>query len=149
MNITFSRRLVVALIVVLTAGFIFRASYFQENSEAYLFPNIIAGSMLVLSLISLMREAFDLCVDDFQPFPFPRQLPVILIMGITVFLVEVLGIFVTSFLALTVISFWYSPEEDQQRRIIRSLVFSAGFTAFMYVLFSLMLNVQLPRGLLI
>ena len=149
MKMTLNRRFIVALLVAMVAGLIFRVSYFQENSEAYLFPAIIAIAMLTLSLISLARETFDLCVDDYQAFPFARQLPAIVIMAAAVALVEILGMYVSAFLALTMVSLWYSPEEDNQRRLIRSLVFSAGFTAFMYVLFSLLLNVQLPRGILI
>ena len=149
MRVTFNRRLFVATLVAMVAGLMFRASYFQENSEAYLFPIIISGAMLALSLVSLVREAFDLCVEDFQPFPFARQLPAILIMVAAVALVEILGMYTSAFLALAMVSIWYSPEENNQRRLLRSLAFSAGFTAFMYALFSLMLNVQLPRGILI
>lgn len=149
MSIPFNRRFFVAALVAMVAGLMFRASYFQENSEAYLFPMIIAGGMLALSLVSLIREAFDLCVEDFQPFPFARQLPAILMMIAAVVLVEILGMYTSAFLALATVSIWYSPEENNQRRLVRSLAFSAGFTAFMYVLFSLMLNVQLPRGLII
>lgn len=149
MKIAVNRRLFVAALVALAAGLMFRASYFQDNSEAYLFPMIVASTILVLSLVSLIREAFDLCVEDFQAFPFARQLPAILMMIAAVALVEVLGMYTSAFLALAMVSIWYSPEENNQRRLVRSLAFSAGFTAFVYLLFSLMLNVQLPRGILI
>lgn len=149
MRFSLGRRFFVALTVAMVAGSIFRASYFQENSEAYLFPSIVAVVMLVLSLISLAREAFDLCVDDFQAFPLARQLPAILMMALAVSLVEVLGMYASAFLVLAVVTFWYSPQEDGRRRLMSSLGFAAGFSVFMYVLFTLMLNVQLPRGVLI
>ncbi len=149
MNIEIGRRSLVALLVVILIGMIFKASFFQEESEVYLFPMIVASTMLVLSLISLIREALDLSVDDYQPFPFIRQLPAILVMIATVSLVETLGIYTSAFLSLLIITNWYSPEEDRTRRIKSSVLFSLGFTAFMYLLFTLMLNVQLPRGMLI
>jgi len=149
MRITFNRRLFVAVLVVMVAGLMFRASYFQEHAEAFLFPMIVAGAILALTLVSLVREVFDLCVEDFQAFPFARQLPAILIMIAAVTFVEILGMYASAFLALAMVSIWYSPEENNQRRLVRSLLFSVGFTGFMYVLFSLMLNVQLPRGILI
>jgi len=149
MMVTLGRRFFVALAVAMIAGLIFRASYFQENSEAYLFPSIIAAVMLVLSLLSLAREAFDLCVDDFQAFPFVRQLPAILMMAAGVLLVEVLGMYTSAFIVLVIVTYWYSPQEDGRRRLVSSLSFAAGFSVFMYVLFTLMLNVQLPRGILI
>lgn len=149
MRIAINRRLFVALLVTCVVGLIFRGSYFQENSEAYLFPSIVSMAMLGLALLSLFREAVDLCVDDFQAFPFVRQVPAIVIMVGGVASIELLGMYATSFLVLFLVSYWYSPLEDGRRRLIRSLAFSAGFIAFIYVLFSVMLNVQLPRGLLI
>lgn len=149
MKLVLGRRFFVALTVVMIAALIFRASYFQDNSEAYLFPSIIASVVLVLALMSLAREAFDLCVDDFQAFPLVRQLPVILMMVLAVSLVEILGMYSSAFLVLALVTYWYSPQEDGRRRLVSSLVFATGFTAFMYLLFSLLLNVQLPRGILI
>ena len=149
MMMTLGRRFFVALAVAMISGLIFRVSYFQENSEAYLFPSIIAAVMLALSLLSLAREAFDLCVDDFQAFPFSRQLPAILMMAAGVWLVEVLGMYTSALIVLVVVTYWYSPQEDGRRRLVGSLAFAAGFACFMYVLFTLMLNVQLPRGMLI
>lgn len=149
MRIILGRRFFVALAVAMTAGLIFRVSYFQENSEAYLFPSIVASVMLGLSLLSLTREAFDLCVDDFQAFPFARQLPAILMMVAAVSLVELLGMYTSAFIVLAVVTYWYSPQEDGRRRLVSSLGFAAGFSAFMYLLFTVMLNVQLPRGILI
>ena len=149
MRISINRRLFVALLVAVIAGLIFRASYFQESSEAYLFPSIVAIAMLGLALLSLFREAVDLCMDDFQAFPFVRQLPVIVMMAGGVFLVEVLGMYTSAFLVLFLVSYWYSPQEEGRRRLIQSVAFSMGFAGFMYLLFTVMLNVQLPRGLVI
>jgi hypothetical protein len=144
-----SRRLFVALIVTAISGVIFYASYFQQNAEAYLFPAVIGSTMLALSLLSLAREAFDLCVDDYQPFPFTRQLPAIAIMFAALMLIETLGMFTTTFLTLGLVAYWYSPQEDGRKRFTASLLFAGGFSLFMYLLFSLLLNVQLPRGILI
>lgn len=149
MSITLNRRFLVALLVALIAVAMFRVSYFQENSEAYLFPIIVSAVMLGMSLLSLVREAFSLCVDDFQPFPFVRLIPALVMMAGGVALVETLGMYTTAFLVLCMVSFWYSSQEDRRRRFLHSLVFAAGFSVFMYLLFSVMLNVQVPRGLII
>lgn len=149
MNNLLTRRVLVASLVLIISAAMFSAGYGQENSEAYLFPLIIAVMMMALSSVSLIRELFDLCIEDFQEFPFKRQLPVMLIMVVGINLVEVLGIFSTAFLVLLSVSYGYSPLEDQKKRLIRSLIFSGGFCIAMYVLFSVMLNVQLPRGWII
>lgn len=149
MRIVFGRRLLIALMVALLAAFIFQVSFFQENREAYLFPAVVAGMMLLLSLISLVRESLDLCVDDFQPFPLQRQLPVLLMMAGGVALIETLGMYTTAFLILLLVTYWYSPQTNARRRALSSLAMAAGFSAAMYLLFSLLLNVQVPRGWLI
>ena len=147
--VVYSRRLFVACVVVFIAGLIFKVSYFQDNTEAYLFPAVVAAAMLVFSLISLFRESFDLCVDDFQPFPFERQWPVIVMMAAGVLSLETLGMYVTTFLILVLVSYWYSPQEQGGKRARQSLVMAAGFTLAMYVLFTVLLKVQVPRGVLI
>ncbi|MCG6968072.1 MAG: tripartite tricarboxylate transporter TctB family protein [Chromatiaceae bacterium] len=149
MRIVFGRRLAVALLVVLVAGLLFKVSYFQENLEAYLFPAVVAATVLCLSLLSLAREAFDLCIDDFQPFPIGRQWPVIVIMIGGVLLIDTLGMYSTTFLVLLLVGYWYSPEEALRRRLVQSVSMAAGFSLAMYVLFSILLNVQVPRGFLI
>lgn len=149
MRILLGRRLFVALLVAGVAGFLFKISFFQDNREAYLFPAVVAAAMLCLSLISLAREAFDLCVDDFQPFPFERQWPVILMMAGGVGLVETLGMYSTAFLILLLVSYWYSPQEQWYRRLLQSVAMAVGFSITMYLLFSVLLNVQVPRGWLI
>ena len=106
MSLVLGRRFFVALLVASITGVTFKASYFQENSEAYLFPSIVAIIILALSLISLVREAFDLCVDDFQRFPFRRQLAVILMMVVGVSLVEWLGIYSSAFILLMAVAYW-------------------------------------------
>ena len=146
MNNLLTRRVFVASLVLLISVSIFVAGYNQENSETYLFPMIVGLLMLVLSLLSLSREVFDLCLEDYQEFPFRRQLPVILVMVLGVSILETLGMFSTTFLVLMAVSYWYSPIEGKNSRLVRSVVFSGGFTLAMYLLFSVMLNVQLPAG---
>ena len=144
-----ARRTLVAAMVFILSLAIFWAGYSQENSEAYLFPIIIGLSMAVFSFVSLVREAFALCIEDFQEFPFRRQLPVILLMIAGISAIEWMGMYSTSFLLLLVVSYWYSAVEDNKSRFIRSLIFSGGFCVAMYLLFTVMLNVQLPRGWLL
>ena len=146
MNLFLSRRVLIAGIVLALSLLLFLSGYNQEDSEVYLFPVIIALIMLVCSFISIIREVMDLCLEDFQEFPFKRQLPVLLIMVIGVSLVELLGMFSTSFLILLSVSYWYSPIEEKNKRLIRSLIFAGGFSLAMYLLFAVLLNVQLPRG---
>ena len=146
MNSFLTRRIYIAGIVLALSLVLFVAGYNQESAEAYLFPVIVAFIMLMCSLISIVREAMNLCLEDFQEFPFRTQIPVLLIMVLGVSLVEILGMFSTTLLVLLSVSYWYSPIEENNKRLIRSLIFSGGFSLAMYLLFAVMLNVQLPRG---
>lgn len=145
----FSRRFIIAAIIVAIGAVLFNISFFQENKEAYLFPSIIASTILFFSLTSLFRETFSLCADDFEPTPIIRLIPIMIIMVATVFTVEHVGMYTTSFIALFLISAWYSPQEPFSKRLVSSLLLSVGFILFMYLLFTVMLNVQVPRGFLI
>ena len=144
-----TRRFFVALTVVLIAYLMFYVSYFQENKEAFLFPAIITTAVLVFSLTSLFRETYGLCIDDIKSIAFLRLLPAIICMIVAVFTLEHLGMYTTAAIALFLISAWYSPVENTTKRLLSSLLLSAGFTIFMYLLFSIMLGVQTPRGILI
>jgi len=144
-----TRRFFVALLVVVIAYLMFYVSYFQENKEAYLFPAIITIAVLFFSLTSLIRETYALCIDDIKSIAFLRLIPAIICMVVTVFTVEHLGMYTTTAIALFLLSAWYSPVENTAKRLISSLLLSIGFTIFMYLLFSVMLGVQTPRGLLI
>ena len=135
--------------MTLIALLLFKLSFFQENKEAYLFPSIITSVVLFFSLTSLFRETFSLCVDDFEPTPVLRLIPALILMVITVFSLEFVGMYTTSAITLFLIGAWYSPQEPISKRLLSSLMLTAGFIIFMYLLFSVMLGVQVPRGFLI
>ncbi|HED12642.1 MAG TPA: hypothetical protein ENI62_03155 [Gammaproteobacteria bacterium] len=139
----------ISALVVVVSGATFALSFSQDNSEAYLFPSIVAFSMLCLSLLSLAREALNLIADDFIPFPLVSQIPAVVIMVAGVISIESVGMYESTFLVLLLISFWYSPIERFRNRFLHSLLFAVGFSALMYLLFSIVLNVQFSRGLLI
>jgi hypothetical protein len=147
-SIVNDRRFLVALLVTAICGLMFKVSYFQENQAAYLFPIIVSGLTLAFSITSLIREYFDMCVDDFKAFPFFEQLPGIVITIVGVSLIELIGIYSSSFLVLVAITTFYSTKCALVNRFIKSAIFSFLFLLVMYLIFNVLLNVQLPRGLM-
>jgi len=147
-SIVNDRRFLVALLVVAICGLMFKVSYFQQNQAAYLFPIIVSGLTLAFSITSLIREYFDLCVDDFKAFPFFEQLPAIVITIVGVSLIELIGMYSSSFFVLVAITTFYSSKGVVADRFIKSVVFSFLFLLVMYLIFNVLLNVQLPRGLM-
>jgi len=147
-SIVNDRRFLVALLVTAVCGLMFKVSYFQQNQAAYLFPIIVSSLTLAFSITSLIREYFDLCVDDFKAFPFFEQLPGIVITIVGVSLIELIGMYSSSFLVLVAITTFYSTKGALVNRFIKSAVFSFLFLLVMYLIFNVLLNVQLPRGLM-
>jgi len=146
-SIVNDRRFLVALLVTAVCGLMFKVSYFQQNQAAYLFPIIVSSLTLAFSITSLIREYFDLCVDDFKAFPFFEQLPGIVITIVGVSLIELIGMYSSSFLVLVAITTFYSTKGSLVNRFIKSATFSFLFLLVMYLIFNVLLNVQLPRGL--
>ncbi len=142
----FSRRFLVAILVLSTSALLFWISYFQENSEVYLFPSIVTSGILLLSFTSFVREAFNLCVDDIKPIAIFRLVPAIVLIFIAVLSIEQVGMYATSTMVLFTLSALYSPVESMVRRFTNSILLAIGFSLFMYLIFSVMLNVQTPRG---
>lgn len=147
-SIVNDRRFLVALLVTAVCGLMFKVSYFQQNQAAYLFPIIISSLTLAFSITSLIREYFDLCVDDFKAFPFFEQVPGIVITIVGVSLIELIGMYSSSFFVLVAITTFYSTKGSLVNRFIKSAVFSFLFLLVMYLIFNVLLNVQLPRGLM-
>lgn len=143
-----TRRTFIALATLTAALLLFYVSYFQDNREVYLFPGIVAGAVLGLCAVSFVREVFDMCADDFKPFPFKREIFSLLVMAAAALSAEAVGMYTCCFLALLAISLWYSPQKSRAKKLRDSLLFSTGFIGFMYLLFSVVLNAQLPKGIL-
>ena len=62
---------------------------------------------------------------------------------------DVLDVGEYQFLMLLFVTYWYSPQENLRSRLLQSVTMAGGFSLAMYVLFSMLLNVQVPRGWLI
>lgn len=144
-----SRRSLVALVVAGISAAVFWAGYGQPNQEAYLFPIIIGGIMLLAALVLLVREVFAFGNDDFKRFNFARQLPALVIATVGILTIETVGMYSTMFVVLFAITYWYSEDRSINRKLMHSLLFSIGFSVVIYLLFSVMLNVQLPRGFIL
>lgn len=145
----FSQRFFVASLVLCLSALLFWISYFQDNAEVYLFPAIVTSGVLVLGISSFIREAFNLCVDDIKPIAFFRLIPALVLIFAAVFSIEDLGMYTTCALVLFLLSALYSPTESMLRRVFGSVMLAIGFSLFMYLLFSVTLNVQTPRGFFI
>jgi hypothetical protein len=134
------------------AGVLLLAGLQHADSEAYLFPNLLAGVLVIVGLLMLLTEGFQTSEDvkpsGFNFEVFIKIVPALLIFVAYLLLAEMLGFFATSFLAFVAIGTLYSPEDSVFRAIGLCVISALVFFTVLYVVFVLLLKVQLPAGLL-
>ena len=151
-----------ALFILLFSFVLYRYGLASKDPLTAIFPKatlmimgLLAIIMLLQEIVFLYRRSKDLkaggqtSAAKHKPFPFLR---IILSLGLTIVylaLLEFLGFYFTSFLfflAFTLI--FCSDKKAFCRRAHVQIAFPAILVAILYSLFSLLLNVSLPRGLL-
>lgn len=121
----------------------------HEAAEAYLFPLIVSIAMFLLSGFLLARELLGLYTSDVQPMGLFKLLPALALFIAYLYAIETLGMYSSSMLALFLITFIYHPPATLAERLKSSALVAVLFIGAMYVLFSVLLKVQTPMGLLI
>lgn len=144
------QHLIPNIIVAALSAVVVWLSFTQEPAAAYLFPRIISAFMLVMSLWSLARAAFGLSrVGTGLSKEVALNLtPGLILMGVYVFwALKTLGFYTASAAAFLLLFTIYDPTPLTSIRgwAIR-IVITAGFMAVMYGLFTVLLQVQVPRG---
>lgn len=140
-------------LVLLLAIWIAFVSFNVADPGPYLFPRLIAVTMLVLASISFQRA---LRGKSRTGVGLDRRVLVNLAPGVILmlvyvfFLAEFLGFYVSSLISFLLLCTIYDPHRfTDSRAWIKRLGISVGFIAVIYVLFALVLKVQTPRGIFI
>ncbi|MEJ2344482.1 MAG: tripartite tricarboxylate transporter TctB family protein [Gammaproteobacteria bacterium] len=131
--------------------FLYWAAASAEDQAAYLFPKVIAASMLVLAVAILIREWAPRVGADAAAVvsvPWVRLWPIFAIFVLYLLAAQQLGFYATSLLAFIAIGVVYSPSESSFGDIKRCVPISLVFLAVLYLVFVVLLQVQTPRGLL-
>ena len=142
----------IAITALALTVFLCYVSFGHENQEAYLFPQIIGGSLLGLCALLVLREFLgnrDPAVQSVNMGSIIRLLPMLVLLSGYVYCIEWLGMYSSSALALFLIAFIYHSADSIVKRFTSSLLVALVFTGFIYVVFSVLLRVQAPRGLFI
>ena len=142
----------IAITALALTVFLCYVSFGHENQEAYLFPQIIGGSLLGLCALLVLREFLgnrDPAVQSVNMGSIIKLLPMLVLLSGYVYCIEWLGMYSSSALALFLIAFIYHSADSIVKRFTSSLLVALVFTGFIYVVFSVLLRVQAPRGLFI
>ena len=122
------------------------------DSEAYLFPRVIAMVMAILGLTILssnfIRRKKSKPVSEKSKIAWLRIIPVIALFIVYPWAIEVIGFYSAGIVVFLVIVWNYAPEAFAMDVAIRRIVITAIFFVAVFATFSLLLNVQTPRGIL-
>lgn len=142
----------VGLVLVFSLWVAF-VSFNVEDPMPYLFPRLISVALVALSALALVR-----CLQGKEQSS--RAVTTGLIKNVSAgiavmvvfvfFAADFLGFYTASALAFLAIVTFYDPSSHAELRTwVRRVGAMIGFLAVMYGLFTLLLKVQIPRGLLI
>ena len=134
--------MLVVAIVLCIAGFS------GSNQEAFLFPNVVSVIMVIIAAFAVFNSRNSQQISKANPVPWLLILPALVIFIAYLALAETVGFFVCSFVAFIALVSIYMPERLTLKRFIRILITGLIFMGGLYCLFSLLLKVQLPRGIL-
>jgi len=138
-------------IVTALAAIVTWISFTQEPAAAYLFPRLISVFMLVMALWSLTRAVLGISRVGTG---LTAQTAINLAPGVALIFVYVfwaaktLGFYTASTAAFLLLFTIYDPTPvTNLRGWIKRIVITAAFMAVIYALFTILLKVQMPRGL--
>jgi len=144
------QHLLPACIVLLLALIVTWLSYTREPADAFLFPRLISSVMVLLAIWNVIRAAAGLARvgEGLSGKTLSNIAPGVGVMLLLVYVgAKALGFYVASFLAYLCVYSMYDPASHRDvKSWLRRLWVTALFMAVIYVLFSLLLKVQTPRG---
>ncbi len=140
-----------ATLVVALAVWVSYVSFNVDDPEPYLFPRLVAIALLGLSIFALVRALAgkNATGGGFNFSLLKNILPGMAVMIIFAFFAaEALGFYTASAVAFLAIVVLYDPASHAEIGTwVKRVTTMVGFMAVMYGLFSLLLKVQIPRGL--
>ncbi len=138
--------LILSAILIAFSGIVY-LMISQLPKEASLYPIFVTTLLLVLSVIQLFKT-YRNKEEENEKSPFDgiekkQMLFVLIASGIYVALINVLGYIGSTALYVAAILIGLKTEKK------KSVIISIGFCIFIYVLFKILLQVPLPKGLII
>ena len=135
----------ISLIFVLVLSFLLGyASFSGSSPEAYLFPKIITTVMIFLSCLLFLTYFFQKN-EKINAINIARLSTYLLLVIFFIFFGEILGFYFSTTLIFLIISFFYFPENKSFKIFVYNLLITTFFMLSIYLLFSVLLKVQVPR----
>ncbi len=148
---------IVAIGVVFVVGSFDVSPGFQQIVGADQYSRAVASLLTVLGILGVGRAVLDYRKGAFDE----EELKIVvemrragkrigalfLLLILNIYLIRIIGYFESGFVFLTLAIFVLG--DKTRRRFLQAVAFALLITAIVYVVFGVMLNIYLPRGLLI
>lgn len=121
------------------------------NPQAYVFPRLLAVVMVILGIAMMVSEWGRKTAQTVASVDIPWGLlwPVLMIFVIYMVAARPLGFYFASWLAFAAIGIVYSPSNSNVASAKRCIPISLAFLLVLYAVFVVVLQVQMPRGLVL
>ena len=124
-------------------------SFTVDEPDAYLFPQVLASSLLLLAIVNLALGWIQPSKPKLDWPLLQKLIPGLLCVLVYVFwAAEGLGFYAAGFLAMFLIYSLYDPTRLSAGALSKRLVVTAGFIGVIFLLFSGLLQVFTPTGIL-
>lgn len=148
------RNTIVALIVLAVTAALYLSLFQVIDPRAIIFPRIVIlvmGALAILLLVQgvLLQPASNLPVGDEPKAQFPWK-PVLLVLNAILLYLAVmqnLGFYLATFLFFSGVILILARKTLSLPKGLKMVAWAFVFTAVMYLLFNVLLKVQLPRGI--
>ena len=148
-----SKEHIAALVTTAIALIALVTSFYKTDAEVYLFPRIAAVIIAILAAVlifKVIKSTTNLGADFPKLIKWKTLLPGLAVGAIYLFLLEIVGFYVTSFFAYFSICVIYGRcDMTNRKRGIFKLAVSTIFMIVLFLLFWNLLHVRTPTGWLI
>lgn len=115
------------------------------------FPLVICVAIFFLSMLIALRAAFrsgTLSCQEARFMPSFRSLFVVATAVVYVWLINVLGFYVSSFLCIIIVSIITESESFTKKMLLKTTIATCIFLGMVYVIFSYLFNTTISGGVL-
>ncbi len=138
------------ILCTLLGAFLFWAASGADNPQAYLFPKLLAVIMVVLGIVMAVVDwGASAGRAAAASIPWGKLWPVLLIFVLYMVAAQPLGFYLASWLAFAAIGTIYSPTESSLASAKRCVPISFAFLLVLYGVFVMLLQVQMPKGVML
>jgi hypothetical protein len=138
----------ISIACILFGGLLYWAALGSDTPKAYFFPQMLALAMVAMGAAMLVMDfrSGGKRQAAWSATQWYRIWPGMFVLVVYMVIAERVGFYVSSWLAFTSIGVLYAPARNRLATAKRCVPIAIGFLAVLYLVFWMLLRVQLPHG---